>query len=81
MAWAQQGSITVKGQVTDQQNEPLIGVTVMIDGQTTGGAVTDFDGNYTIKVSSNAALKFSYIGYQDQKIAVGGKTSINVVMK
>ena len=40
-----QGTITVKGQVTDSSNEPLIGVTVMIDGQTAGGAVTDFDGN------------------------------------
>ena len=76
-----QGAITVKGQVTDSSNEPLIGVTVMIDGQQTGGTVTDFDGNYTIKVASKATLKFSYIGYQDQKIAVGGKTAINVVMK
>lgn len=80
MAWAQ-GTVTVKGQVTDSSNEPLIGVTVMIDGQATGGTVTDFDGNYTIKAASNATLKFSYIGYQDQKIAVGGKTTINVVMK
>lgn len=55
MAWAQGGStVTVKGQVTDQQNEPLIGVTVIIDGQKAGGAVTDFDGNYTVKAASNA---------------------------
>ena len=80
LAWAQ-GTVTVKGQVTDSSNEPLIGVTVMIDGQTAGGTVTDFDGNYTIKAAVNATLKFSYIGYQDQKIAVGGKTTINVVMK
>ena len=80
LAWAQ-GTVTVKGTVTDQQNEPLIGVTVMIDGQTTGGTVTDFDGNYSLKVASNATLKFSYIGYQDQKITVGGKNMINVQMK
>ena len=36
LTWAQ-GTVTVKGTVTDQQNEPLIGVTVMIDGQTAGG--------------------------------------------
>ena len=73
--------ITVHGTVTDQTNEPLIGVTVMIDGQQTGGAVTDFDGNYSIKVSKNATLKFSYIGYQEQKVPVAGKSTINVKMK
>ena len=80
LTWAQ-GTITVSGQVTDQQNEPLIGVTVLIDGQQAGGTVTDFDGNYTIKAPAKATLKFSYIGYQDQKIAVGGKNIINVQMK
>lgn len=79
MAWAQEGTVT--GQVTDPSNEPLIGVTVMVDGQQTGGTVTDFDGNYTIKAASNATLKFSYIGYQDQKIAVAGRSVINVQMK
>ncbi len=78
-AWAQTGEITVQGQVVDQLNEPLIGVTVQVVGKT-GGTVTDFDGNYTIKVASNGSLKFSYVGYQDQTIAVGGKSSINVTM-
>lgn len=73
--------ITVHGTVTDQTNEPLIGVTVMVDGKQTGGAVTDFDGNYSIKVSKNATLKFSYIGYQEQKVPVAGKNTINVKMK
>ena len=71
----------MQGQVTDSQNEPLIGVTVLIDGQKAGGTVPDFEGNYTIKASRNATLKFSYIGYQDQKIPVAGKTTINVQMK
>ena len=80
-AWAQSGVITVNGKVVDASNEPLIGVTVMVDGQQSAGTVTDFDGNYTIKAASNANLKFSYIGYQDQKIAVGGRTTIDVKMK
>ena len=80
-AMAQAGMVTVKGQVTDASNEPLIGVTVVLDGQAGSGTVTDFDGNYTIKVASGATLKFSYIGYQDQKIAVGGRSQINVQMK
>lgn len=79
-AWAQQGEITVRGHVVDQQNEPLIGVTVQVDGQSVG-ALTDFDGNYTIKVASNGSLKFTYVGYQDQTIAVAGKSTINVVMR
>ena len=78
---AQTSTITVKGTVVDTTNEPLIGVTVMIDGQQSGGAVTDFDGNYTIKADKNATLKFSYIGYSDQKIAIGGRNTINVTMK
>jgi len=80
LTWAQ-GTITVSGQVTDQQNEPLIGVTVLIDGQQAGGTVTDFDGNYTIKAPAKATLKFSYIGYADQRVPVGGKSVINVKMK
>lgn len=80
LTWAQ-GTITVSGQVTDQQNEPLIGVTVLIDGQQAGGTVTDFDGNYTIKAPAKATLKFSYIGYADQRVPVGGKNVINVQMK
>ena len=79
-AWAQQGEITFRGHVVDQQNEPLIGVTVQVAGQSTG-ALTDFDGNYTIKVASNGSLKFTYVGYQDQTITVAGNTTINVVMR
>lgn len=72
---------TVKGTVVDPSNEPLIGVTVQVLGQTGGGAVTDLDGNYAIKVPAQGSLKFSYIGYQDQTIAVAGKTVINVTMR
>lgn len=72
---------TINGKVVDQQNEPLIGVTVLVDGQTSGGTVTDFDGNFTIKAAPNATLVFSYIGYQNQKIALNGQNTINVKMK
>ncbi len=78
-AWAQQGTITVKGQVVDQQNEPLMGVTVQAVGQS-GGAVTDLDGYYTIKVASDGRLKFTYVGYQEQTVAVGGRPTVNVTM-
>jgi len=71
--------VTVKGQVVDSNKEPLIGVTVQVAGQQ-GGSITDIDGNYTIKCPANATLKFSYIGYTEQSVPVGGKSVINITM-
>lgn len=69
---------SVKGTVVDENDEPLIGVTVQIVGRT-GGTITDIDGNFTINASKGAKIKFSYIGYADQTITVSG-TSLNVKM-
>ena len=56
--------ITVKGTViSSADNEPMIGATVKVKGTGTG-TVTDFDGNYTIKVDSKATLVYSMIGYK-----------------
>ena len=78
--YAQQ--ITVKGVVTsaaDQQ--PLIGTTVQVKGAGTG-TITGIDGDYTLpNVDKNAVLVFSSIGFESQEIAVGGRTTINVVLK
>ena len=71
---------TVTGTVTDAQNEPLIGVSVLIQG-TSSGTVTDLDGNYSISVTPDNVLEFSYVGMQKQIISVGLQTVINVVMK
>ena len=71
---------TVTGTVTDAQNEPLIGVSVLIQG-TASGTVTDLDGNYSISVMPENVLEFSYVGMQKQDIRVGLQTVINVVMK
>ena len=79
---AMMAQTTITGTVVDPTNEPLIGVTVQIVGTQAGGTVTDFDGNYSIKVENDGvSLKFSYIGYKDQVIPVKGKTVINVTMK
>lgn len=78
---ARQQQTTVSGQVTDATGEPLIGVTVVIDGKSGAGAVTDYDGNYTISVPGNARLRFSYIGYLSQTLAVGGKSKLDVVLQ
>ena len=80
LGYAQQ--ITVKGVVTsatDQQ--PLIGTTVQVKGTGTG-TITGIDGDYTLpNVDKNAVLVFSSIGFESQEIAVGGRTTINVVLK
>ena len=59
--YAQQQEIT--GSVVDPSGEGVIGATVMVKG-TSNGTITDFDGNFTIKVSEGAILTISYIGYQ-----------------
>ena len=60
--------ITVSGNVKDNSGEPIIGANVLVKG-TTNGTITDFDGNFSISVPSNATLVFSYVGYKDQEIA------------
>lgn len=81
-ALTQQQGLTVQGNVTDGTGEPLIGVSVVVKGATGLGVVTDIDGNYKINVSdNNAVLVFSYIGYTPQEVNVGGRSSLNVVMK
>ena len=70
----------VTGIVKDGTGEPLIGVSVMIKGSTTG-TVTDFDGNFTMKsVPSSAQLQFSYIGFQTQVVNVGNTTNFNITL-
>ena len=70
--------VTVKGTVISAaDNEPMIGATVKVKGTGTG-TVTDFDGNYTIKVDKNATLVFSMIGYKAVEEVVGNRYMINV---
>jgi TonB-linked SusC/RagA family outer membrane protein len=73
-----QGQHTVTGVVSDETG-PLPGANVVIQGTTTG-TVTDLDGKYTIIAHSRDTLVFSYMGYEDQKIKVGKKGVINVVL-
>jgi iron complex outermembrane receptor protein len=72
--------VEIKGIITDQDNQPLPGVTVVVEG-TSRGATTDFDGNYTIKVEKGETLLFSYVGFDSQKIKIENNTTINVTLK
>lgn len=69
----------VKGKLTGSDGGPLIGVTVLIKGTTTG-VITDIDGNYSIECPTGSVLQFSYIGYKKQEITVSSEV-INVVME
>ena len=77
-AVAQDQVITVKGQVVDDQGEPLIGATVKTKDAKTG-VVTDFDGNFEIKVKANTTLIVSYLGYKDREIAVRGRAVLEPI--
>ena len=71
----QQG-VTVKGVVKDAKGEPIIGATVTEKG-TQNATVTDFDGNYSLKVKSrNATLVVSYIGFTTQEVKAGGDVTL-----
>ena len=59
--------ITVKGQILDEKKLPIIGASVLVEDSKTG-TITDLDGNFTIKASSNSTLVISYIGYVSQKV-------------
>lgn len=70
----------VKGLVSDESGEPVIGATVRVLG-TNDGTVTDLDGRFQVTAKSNAQLSISYIGYVTQKVNVGGRTNIAITLK
>ena len=74
-------NISVSGTITDAKSEPLIGVTVQIQGTSTG-TVTDMNGAYVLSnVPSSGTLEISYVGMQTQTISVKNQSTINVVLK
>ncbi|WP_196068255.1 SusC/RagA family TonB-linked outer membrane protein, partial [Bacteroides faecis] len=79
-AQSQQSQKMIKGKVTDENGEPLIGVNISVEGSSTG-TITDFDGNFSISGPGNARLRVSYIGYATQMIAVSDKEFYPVTMK
>ncbi|MEN8116598.1 MAG: TonB-dependent receptor [Bacteroidota bacterium] len=72
---------TVTGKVTDAGNgEPLPGVTIVVKG-TTQGTITNFDGNYTLKVEEGQTLSYSFIGYTTQDVVVSGLNQVDVQLE
>lgn len=69
----------ISGVVRDEQGEPLIGVSVLIEG-TTQGTITDFDGNFTLNAQEGQTLEVSYMGYRTEHVRVSG-SSLAVVLR
>lgn len=73
-------TIALSGNVKDTTGEPIIGASILEKG-TTNGTITDFDGNFNLKVGSNATVVVSYIGMKPQEISVKGKTRLDVTLQ
>lgn len=70
----------VRGNVTDESGDPLIGVSVKVKGSQVA-TMTDVDGNYKVNAPANGTLEFSYIGMQKQEVKISGRKTIDVVMQ
>jgi TonB-linked SusC/RagA family outer membrane protein len=74
-------SFTIKGKVTDENDEPLPGVTIIVKG-TNIGTTTDMEGNYALNVpDAESTLVFSFIGFTLREVPVNGRNTINVVLQ
>lgn len=72
----------IKGNVTDNTGEPIIGASVIEDGSASNGGVTDLDGNFTITLKGNSKkLKVSYVGMKPQVVNVSGKSVVNIKLE
>ena len=80
-AFAQSESMKITGKVIDETNEPMIGVTVMLPGTTTG-TVTDFDGNFSLEAPKGSkTLTISFVGYESQTVTIPANNNIHVKME
>lgn len=77
-----QNEITVSGTVTEVSGGmPIPGASVIVKGQEAKGVSTDFDGNFTLNVQSNAVLVISYVGYKTKEVSVNNSKTINVQLE
>ena len=76
-------SKTITGTINDENSSPLPGATVQLKGSDSIGAISDFDGNFSITIPSdgNQILVVTYIGYTDQEVDVSSQTTISVQLQ
>ena len=79
--FAQNIDIEIKGQVSDKNSLPLPGASISVKNSQKG-VLTDFDGNYKIKVPTSAVIVFSYVGYKTQEVKMSSnKTTVNIILE
>ncbi len=69
----------VTGVVVDVSNEPLIGVSVKVLGESLG-TITDLDGKFSLEVTPDKTIEISYVGFESQKVTIGEQTSFKIVL-
>ncbi len=67
----------VNGKITDEKNQALVGVSVVVKG-TTKGTVSDAEGNYSIEANGGQTLSFSFVGYTSKEVTINNKSTVNV---
>jgi TonB-linked SusC/RagA family outer membrane protein len=75
-------AFTISGTVTDENGEPLVGASVVLEG-TIKGVLTDLSGKYTLELTDsekNGKLQFSFVGYEKQNVLINGRTQIDIVL-
>lgn len=73
-------SFSIQGNVTDENNVPLLGVNVLVKNQSRG-TTTDFDGNFTLNnVSPGEVLQFSYVGFISQEVTITSNQNLNIIL-
>ncbi|WP_417371970.1 carboxypeptidase-like regulatory domain-containing protein [Gelidibacter japonicus] len=79
--YAQQSIIEVKGTITEASTGISVPGATVIEKGTSNGTASDFDGNFTINVSSDAILVVSFMGFVTQEVQVNGRTSISISLE
>ncbi|MFB6320094.1 SusC/RagA family TonB-linked outer membrane protein [Saccharicrinis sp. FJH54] len=80
-SFAQQtGQISISGDITDEDGEPLIGVNILILNKARG-AITDFNGHYSIQANASDTLQVTFIGYVKKVVPVNGRTVIDITLE
>ena len=70
----------IKGTVSDEAGEPILGASVKVVGTNTGAA-TDLNGKFSVSAPSNGQLEISYVGFQTLKVKINGQSNLNITLK
>lgn len=74
-------SFTISGTIIDgESNEPLIGAGILVKGAGRG-TITNIDGKYSLEVKRGETLVFSFVGYQNQEVAITNQRTLNIALR